>query len=656
VGTWNSLALSPDGSPCISYYSETDQVLKIACASAMDPHVGLRALHRAGQTFLTWPERGEQQGERYAVYRSRAPITSANLPQAQRLARVGENSSRIWGNYSGFNGIWSPRLTDRMIIEDNARPLHTGTGALVWTLAAEDFGGAAAGDGYYAVSVLPADGGPELLLDGYALGPVKEALGDPLPVEISGSPGIHPGPGGHYYLQYMDLRRWNPTYHAPNSANQYYGFDVNEPGLSDALAYTYDYAVFEPTTGLCGGALPDPLPVMFFLHGARGNRYGNPDVYPYPYCAYGVYPIDQSETWYFGFAREHDYRSDAAFAPGDVIENFTERRVLRMLYDLERNPPGPAVDEQRIYLFGHSMGGTGALAFAQRYPNVFAAIYAGQPVTTFRVTAGVNESWPETAALRWGAQELNLPVAIQAPNGWADALQQYNGVGVFDWENLQSAFDPQALPDRSGGDFVPFGIDHGTIDDSVDYPSQGRPLYPLLAAAPRAWAGAVTTAEHQWSFFGWPLANLGKVNDVPFYGLRVVRDETVPGLSRLSGSPSGPVDSPTQYNQTLLWSASWNAWDGAPLDRPDEWQMSLCAAPAGSLECGGKTSLTVDITPRRVQAFHTVPGQTYRWENTSISSGQALATGTLLADQHGLVTIPAVQVSPEGNRLRLWKP
>ncbi|RPJ43534.1 MAG: hypothetical protein EHM21_11375, partial [Chloroflexi bacterium] len=543
------------------------------------------AFHRSGQTFITWTERSDLNGEVYRVYRSNNLINRNGLDRAQFLAQVGKNSARVWANYRVEEGVGTPRLAERMILEDNGAQIPDGTGALVWTLAPEDFGGAASGAGYYAVTVTP-PGGQEVFSSDYVVGPLEEAVTDPEPVEITRSPGIKAGPGGHFFLQYMDLRHWNPTFHAPNATNQFFGIDPEREDFSNDLAYTYDYSIFEPTPELCGGEVPDPLPVMIFLHGARNNRYGAPSKYIYPHCAYGVYPIDESETWYFGFARAHDFRTNTPVEPGDVIENFTERRVLRILADLMRKPPGPAVDPQRVYLFGHSMGGTGSLAFAQRYPNIFAAIYSGQPVTYFEATPGIQEPWPELLAMRWGAQALNLPIAISAPNGWADHLQKYNGVGVYDWEDLRAAFNPAAKPDRGGDEMVPFGIDHGTIDDAVLFPSQGQPVYPPLLASPRAWAGGITEAEHEWSNFGFPLPAMASVEDVPFWGLRVIRDETVPGLSLLSSNNPEPPTEPVTYNQTILWSPSWNAWDGAPVDEPGEWRMSFCAIDAEAVADG----------------------------------------------------------------------
>ncbi len=653
VGTWNALVLDSAGYPHISYYDEGKGNLKYAHLTDLNNRKRSSAIsvfYRSGQTFVTWVEKNDLQGELYRVYRSDKPINEGNFQGAQRLAQVGENSTRVWASYHVGGDDWGPQITERMVIENNTGPLHMGIGALVWTLGSEDFGSGSSGTGFYAVTITP-NGEQETLHPGYSSLAVKEEIGNPDPVEISLSTDTHPGPGGHYYLQYMDLRNWNPTFHAPNSTNQYYGYSPDDAQIKETLAYTYDYSIFEPTAELCGGTVPETLPVMVFLHGHRGNRYGTPDVSPYPYCAYGVYPIDQSETWYFGFAQKHDFRGNDPIASNDIIENYTEQRILRMVYDLMRKPPGPGVDPQRIYLFGHSMGGTGALAFAQRYPNVFAATYSGQPVTKFTETDGVTERWPDLTAMQWGSQTLNLPIAINGPNNWAAHLQKYAGVGVFDWENLPAAFDKTATQSRAADEMAPFGVDHGTIDDAVNFSSHGQPLYPILNTSTHTWAGGIVEKNHEWSNFGWPLANLATVNGVPFHNFGVIRDETIPGLGYHSENETGVPNRPMEYNQTILWSASWNSWDGAPVDTPDTWQMSFCSIIAGSQQCGGGNTFSVDITPRRLQEFVVRPGMQFDWANISIVNGRVINQGVVTADNDGLITVKSLSIFATGNRL-----
>jgi hypothetical protein len=511
-------------------------------APAAQP-TGLAARHRSGQTFLTWQE---QPGAnlRYRVYRHTAAIDAANLTQATLLFDgVPQDSGRFYANRYNVqaSGVWDERYVARFVVEDGGPQLAAGVGLLVWTLAPVDFGGGQSGAGYYAVNTV--DGGDENRTDfgpGNTVGPVAESVADPLPVEIS-APGIDPG--GHIFVQYMPLRDWNVTFHAPNPGNIFYGLDETSPAVVNAIQYAYDYAVYAPGAADCGGALPAALPVVVSLHGWDGNSYGprtaDPD--PYGWCAYRIYPIDQSETWWFGFARNHDYRSGGTPGADDVIANFTERRVLRMVYDLLRDPPGPSADANRVFIFGSSMGGSGALAFALRYPNVFAAAYAGQPMTNYATSGdGGGLDWRSDLTPKWGAVAADLPVIIAGPGDWADALHVHNGVGVWTWPNHQA----QAVAQR-GLDTVPLGIAHGVADDVIEWSTQGQPIYPALNAAQHVWGGAAVPGGHSWTGFGGSLYNLDQdfaASWAPFQNFAPRRDETVPGLS--NGSANAPLTPP----------------------------------------------------------------------------------------------------------------
>jgi hypothetical protein len=624
------------------------------------------AFHRSGQTFLTWPEQFGLQGEVYRIYRSDQPITRDNLPDATFLAAVGRDSARFYANrYRDLNSdTWVPRYSDRLIIEPGGQPVERGWGLLVWTLAPEDFGGATSGTGYYAITVTPA-GEEESFTSFMTAAPVAEAVADPVPVEIT-SPSINIGAGGHVYIQYMDLRNWNPTFHAPNATNDYYGLDPADPNLAHALQYAYDYAVFAPTGDLCGGKFPSKLPAFFHLHGWRGNTVPAEDGYRHidRACAYGIYPVDVTDTWYFGFAQGNDYRLHTQPDAGDVIVNYTEQRVLRMLYDLMRDPPGPApVDPQRVYVAGQSMGGTGTLAFAERYANVFAAAYASQPMTNFRTAGVTDQDWVADVSIKWGPPELNLPVSIAAPGGWAAPLQKYNGTGAWDWQDLADSAAATNLQSRLWDEMAPLGVVHGSNDRVVLWDTQGQPFYTAFNTGRRPWGGSITSHDHQWEYYrGLPpsLDDLGWTSVAPyrpFWNLKVIRDETVPGLSNLSGNSSiPPSGSGNIYNQTIKWSSSWDPWDVPPVDRADQWQISLCSVASWSRDCGTGDDQTVDVTPRRVQHFPIIPGQVYRWENRRATNDNIIASGTVIADSNGLITITGFKVIAKGNRLRILFP
>lgn len=344
---------------------------------------GLAGFHRSGQTFLTWDEVGSPTGARYAVYRHRAPLAATNLAGAERLAVVPRDSARFYaGRYLGDTG-WQARYSDRLAVESGAGGLAPGKGLLVWTPGTNDFGGGRTGAAYYAVTVVDPQGVEEtnVFEPGNLVGPLGEGVADPLPVELTNYPAVAGGGRVHVYLQYMNLRAWNPTFHAPHAGNDYYGLAPDD-AVTQALQYAYDYAVVEPAYATT------PAPVYVNLHGWGGNTYGpvTSDPEPYDWCAYKIFPVDVSETWFFGFARAHDYRRGDRPQAGDTVVNYTEQRVLRMIYDLLRRPPGPAADSDRVYAWGHSMGGSGALALALRYAHVFAAVMASEPMTDYRAS------------------------------------------------------------------------------------------------------------------------------------------------------------------------------------------------------------------------------------------------------------------------------
>ncbi|MBU1695138.1 MAG: prolyl oligopeptidase family serine peptidase, partial [Verrucomicrobia bacterium] len=411
-----------------------------------------------------------------------------------------------------------------------------------------------------------------------------------------------------------------------------------DPAVTGAIQYAYDYAVVEPS------CVTSPAPAYIGLHGWAGNTYGpvtsDPDAYYW--CCYKIYPTDVSETWFYGFARDCDYRTGAEPAGGDVIENYTERRILRMLYDLVRQPPGPSVDTNRIYVFGGSMGGSGTLAFALRYPDLFAAAYASQPMTDYSTSGDAGGTpWRNDVWWKWGAVASNLPVRSDAPGGWADHLKSFDGTGVWTWQNHRRT--ASNLVARAS---VPLGFGHGTNDFVIEWPTQGGPAYPAFNAGRRCWGGTVTGGGHSW--MGWAgspptIAPDGSLT--PFRGLSVRRNESVPGLSNAEGDSPLPPAGPGGYNQEIDWSASWYNWDGPPTDSSNVWQVSLRSL-------NGATQ-AVDVTARRLQRFPVAPGSRVLWRNLFIGSGQTSQVGVVAADGEGLITVPGVLVAPGGNRLRL---
>jgi pimeloyl-ACP methyl ester carboxylesterase len=275
-----------------------------------------------------------------------------------------------------------------------------------------------------------------------------------------------------------------------------------------------------------------------------------------------------------------------------------------MVQDLLADPKlGPRVDPNRVYVFGHSMGGTGALALATRYPQVFAAAYASQPMTA-PDDAG---PWVADAAMKWGEPAAALPVELDAPAGLAAPLARWTGTSVWRWQS-----HAVQVRERLGDEMAPFGVSHGRADKVLPFATQGRPAYAALDAGRRAWGGLVNDNEHSWAAFGGLPANLAPDRSLaPFYGFKVVRNEPVPGLSASSANallpPPDAAGTPSGYNAGLEWAASWNPFAEPPEDTAARFCVSLRNAPDGP-----SANVEVDVTPRRTQAFR--PGAAVRAE------------------------------------------
>jgi len=124
---------------------------------------GIRAVHRHGQTFVTWKDAADGEagaGFRYSLHRSDQPITPDNLAKAELCYHgVLNNSAKLFG--SAFNqkdrqnpdtpkfSLWeNGKLVSKgmptSVIKDGGQPLPMWSGLAVRTAQKE-------GKSYYAV-------------------------------------------------------------------------------------------------------------------------------------------------------------------------------------------------------------------------------------------------------------------------------------------------------------------------------------------------------------------------------------------------------------------------------------------------------------------------------------------------------------------------
>lgn len=350
-------------------------VLSASSAPAQSTGVtGLSALHRSGQTFLTWDELGLPD-VRYRVYRSAAPIL--DVGSATLLGEVDGTSSE---NVRHSALLGAPSF---FRIEDLASPLAGDQGLFVHTVTADEAG-------YYAVTAVlggvedtAVTRGENALLD-----PIAEVVAVPRPVlqSIAGS-------NRHYV-------HWVSAHDAPLAPAMW---------IRPSRAFNFR-VVFDPT-------FSGPRPVMLRLH-ARGGNFQLPGEFSHPETVV-LSPDDwigESPTNTFWYGLNEAFPDTTQYA-SHLNVDYTVRRVMAEL-DFVLDEPLFEADPHRVYASGGSMGGVGACFFGYRYPNRFAAIHATIPKFDFGCSE--DQCWlePENGDLLWGTVAQNLPTT--------------DGIGVYD--------------------------------------------------------------------------------------------------------------------------------------------------------------------------------------------------------------------------------
>ena len=102
------------------------------------------------------------------------------------------------------------------------------------------------------------------------------------------------------------------------------------------------------------------------------------------------------------------------------------------------------------------------------------------------------------------------------------------------------------------------------------------------------------------------------------------------------GDPKG------QVNLYLYWKSD------DIVDRPRRWEMTV-----GLIAKAPEDACTVDITPRRCQAFRPEPGTRLDWTNKNLKTGEIVQRGTATADKFGLVTLRGVRLTKAPHRIAI---
>lgn len=589
---------------------------RVALAKDPPPQVtGLKAVHRAGQTFITWNDPLDNFGDkpvtygqlrdvkstiRYRVYRHAAPIDAGSLKQAKLLAEVEPlsgfningwsferlvNQALFYDEQTGdlarrapFNGwsMTSPQggrlVILRLAIEDN-KPLPPGTGLFVNTPAA--------GKAFYAVTAVDEGAENTQFSGGNNLAEALEEKAEPAaPVEQpnSGKLGFDFRGTRHYFVTWVD------------------------PPLAPRPMY-FNWSVLVPDD------CKEQRPVELYVHGP-GMSYARPPTKLIE-RSIQICPHDFPFSGWYGYndALMNGKRNDGS-VEGGVVHPYTIKRIEAFLKWAQGKFP---IDPARVY----AVGGDGAAMFALHRPALIAAVY----ITRFqgmqldpKMRAEYEKCWgPESPQIKddagrpdwsWGLFDVllcgrQMPTVVKGEEPTTQPDVKYPGTKL----NLPL--------------FICCGASWGR--DPGYGKGRGRLYYALQATRQGL------CADWQW---GGKLPAPAKFTGL-WRGLDLTNDGAYPSISYSSADLEGE----TRGLQNLGYS--WSEVE------EDANSFEVVISGPGS---------TLDLTPRRLSKFKIAGGLKLDWEGvtTTIPRGSkepVKQSGQATADENGVVTIKGVQVN-----------
>jgi hypothetical protein len=564
----------------------------------------LRALHREGQTFLTWAEveppiagsdltfkdwkttqaklAAEPRQIRYRIYRSSEPITAASIGKAELVDEVGPLT--CWNPDIHGTGPRDGDLVPRYVIEDGKQPVPPGTGIYVHNPAK-------AGKAYYAVS-LAIDGAENLSAFG-AGNTTADAVTETV------------GAGTPVLQRIVKPKEFNYV----NGPTLQYYVRWEAPPRCNLPSRPYDYLVALPANR------KESSPVGLHLHcwgGSLDSGYGW-----WYNAAQGAILISTNQIPYDWWTGYHEHLGTWKSWSEGVVRDYTQQRVLAFL---DWAGTQWSIDKNRVFTAGNSMGGSGS-------PNL--GIRHGDRIV-------------------WTVSWVGVHIPARSPQ----FKGSYEGVyGQLDWklpfqDNKTPAFtyfdDEWFLRRHPDRETPLLCFANGKNDGGIGWP-QARDFWKALQETRRPHVFVWGQGGHgQRALLPGPQPGEREL------GVDVCLDRSLPAFSNcsLDGNPGNgdpkDGDDQGQSNLHLYWT------DKGAVDRPGEWALELRLNDKAP-----KPDCTVDVTPRRCQQFKVKPGTKLTWSNVSLADQKEVQSGTVVADATGLVTVPKVQVSKAGNRLSI---
>ncbi|NLF17008.1 MAG: esterase family protein, partial [Lentisphaerae bacterium] len=514
------------------------------------PVSGLRAVCRQGQVFVTWSEAALPSGSTLNVYSHTAELGPENLAEARPLARqVDPCSARDWWqDPASFSADAAPGEPVGWRLGPAEMPLDPSGGLFVHTVTAET-----AGPRWYAVTWTDASGREhgEVLAGVNATTAAVEGAEAQVRPFWQGAEGALPGPdsaSGRRLVLVLHGRGGGVTAGERASAVNCLWFGDATQGWREGLPFKFhlslqpDSVVITPMDRVWVGR-----PVLE----SKDRRDHCPAV----------------STWWFGYNAEirRTTQTGAIVAP-----NYTERLLLALVRWAQRDL---GCDPGATYVRGGSMGGSGAVALALHFPEVFAAVLAQVPVY---------------AMTRPGSGSAVRLECVCGPLG-ADPAVTADGVPLLQY------FDGPRNIQAASADTPPIFATNGRRDASIPW-ENNPPFYAAANRARQAFAVYWNNGGHGMS--GEAPADVKAWSDA-IYRYRL--DTSYLAFSECSDDRryghGDPADGDLEG-----WINRGLGWSGLE-DSAEVYAVTVTADYPGVTY-----PVSVAVTPRRRQSFRPPPG------------------------------------------------
>ncbi|MBF0258914.1 MAG: right-handed parallel beta-helix repeat-containing protein, partial [Desulfamplus sp.] len=635
TGTYKIYATSQDAtSPEVAITVENEDL-----AQAQPSNIGM--LHRAGQTFIVFDEivqivdrasifydelytlvKSYPRNIQYRIYRSQEPITSQNITALVPVGTVNSLSGwnlELYG--TGTSSKHQPAM--RYVIAEGSSAItpltnppnptatsattgpinHAGTpldldqGLFVYS---PSVGGAS----WYAVTSVVDGVENRTVTDGVNTAYISgESVGQGEPVlqriEFDNS---------FQYIANVELYIYTRWEAPPNCS---------------VMGKPYDYLVGRPQN------MASPAPVGIHMHCWGGDLYGgygwwNDAEDGALILSSNQFPYD----WWTGYHEKlytfkgQSYTWGQSLYQSGVVKPYTTNRLVSFL-DWMQESGNWNIDRSRTFTAGSSMGGSGSLMMAIRYPEL---------ISWSRSWVGVHV--PEKSP----NFKSSYQIVYGKPEYGVLFKKDDSDPGTPVWDYYNDAWYLKNHVDKSIG-FLSFS--NGKNDGAIGW-EQAVDFINALQE---------TRQPH---LFIWGQSGHSQRTVFPKNGserhmeIDIKLNQSLPAFTRCSldnnygNGQSSDGDASGQVNRYLYWQTH------DLIETASTWQISVAlmnTAPADAC--------LVDITPRRLQSLSLAPGQVINFTNTDNTTAAVVGSGQVIADKYGLITIEQTKVSKGGNRITI---